>query len=382
MIGDIDILVIEDNEGDAVLLKQTLNGDASGRIEISRTLGYGLELAGRRRFDVLLLDLGLPDSTGAETIERAARALPAMPIVVLTGERDEESAQGAIQSGAQDYLVKGADRDSILRAIRYSIERKAAQVALEQAKGQLEEKVAERTAELAKALEDLREEVRQREQADRLRHQTELEVVRASEREQRRIGRDLHDSIQSSLAGIKMMIDVLRKQVCKEHKEFGPAFDRISKSASIALDQARAMSRSLCPVHLEGMGLVHALEQLADTTTTLNSLRCDFKCRHWNELSEDVAAHLYYICHEAVTNALKHSGADHVWITLDTHGRGLRLEVEDNGMGLPRKLPQGPGMGMRTMAYRAEAIGAKLTLKRAPGGGTLCQVDLMPPAKA
>jgi signal transduction histidine kinase len=119
------VLVVEDSPSDLMLLREALR-PVGGQLEIVATdaLRSGLERAENDDFDVMLLDLGLPDSDGLPTLQTAVEEAPHLPIVVMTGRDDVQAAATALRSGAQDYLIKGAsDSDSILRAIRYAIER-------------------------------------------------------------------------------------------------------------------------------------------------------------------------------------------------------------------------------------------------------------------
>ena len=86
---------------------------------------------------------------------------------------------------------------------------------------------------------------------------------------------------------------------------------------------------------------------------------------------ELTASHLFRIAQEAVTNAVRHGQARHIWIQLAERKDGLLLRVRDDGTGLPKDLAKNRGMGLRTMRYRAELIGAQLELKSEPGQGTL-----------
>jgi two-component system cell cycle sensor histidine kinase/response regulator CckA len=128
----LDILLVEDTLGDAVLLKQALS-EAAERFRVTRaaTLAEGLALARQRPFDVILLDLSLPDSTGMATVESAHAAVGSAPLIVLTGLDCEETGLEAVRAGAQDYLIKGkTGSDLLVRSIRYAIERKRAEQAL------------------------------------------------------------------------------------------------------------------------------------------------------------------------------------------------------------------------------------------------------------
>jgi sigma-B regulation protein RsbU (phosphoserine phosphatase) len=123
----VRILLVEDNPGDARLLRVTLEEAASLRFELvhAARLSEALERVGTAPADVVLLDLSLPDAQGMETVTRMLAAAPGVPIIVLTGLTDERVAVAAVQAGAQDYLVKGTvDGGTLARAIRYAMQRK------------------------------------------------------------------------------------------------------------------------------------------------------------------------------------------------------------------------------------------------------------------
>jgi signal transduction histidine kinase len=121
-------LLVEDNPADALLTRQML-ADSDAGIDFNLvhkdSLEEGLKTLKQVRFDVILLDLSLPDSRGLETVTRARRPANETPIIVFTGMNDQELAVKAVQYGAQDYLVKGQiNSEILLRVIRYAIERK------------------------------------------------------------------------------------------------------------------------------------------------------------------------------------------------------------------------------------------------------------------
>ncbi len=122
----IAVLVVEDNPGDAALIRYTLADQAAGGFKITNaaSLGDAAARLGEAEFDVILLDLSLPDSRGIDTVLNIRRAAPETAVVVLTGLDDEDLALEAVKCGAQDYLVKGrGEGDALRRAIRYAIER-------------------------------------------------------------------------------------------------------------------------------------------------------------------------------------------------------------------------------------------------------------------
>ncbi len=122
----LQALLVEDNPGDARLIKEALVEMGEPRLQLAwvDTLAKGLEQLAARNFDLILLDLSLPDSHGMGTVKHIENAAPATPIVVLTGLDDEAVAIEAVRSGAQDYLVKSeAEPHLLARVIRYAIER-------------------------------------------------------------------------------------------------------------------------------------------------------------------------------------------------------------------------------------------------------------------
>jgi two-component system cell cycle sensor histidine kinase/response regulator CckA len=130
----IRILLVEDNPAEVRLLSELLTDTPAGRVKIEHVdrLSKALERLDAEHFDVMLLDLGLPDQQGLETVARAHEHAPKVPIVVLTGLDDEALAIKAVRAGAQDYLVKGrVDGELLIRSVRYASERGRAVEALE-----------------------------------------------------------------------------------------------------------------------------------------------------------------------------------------------------------------------------------------------------------
>jgi diguanylate cyclase (GGDEF)-like protein/PAS domain S-box-containing protein len=127
------LLVVEDNPGDARLIREMFNEQDAHRTEFTHVecMCDAEKHLADNQVDIILLDLGLPDAQGLEAVRRARKAAPRTPLVVLTGLDDESLASQALQDGAQDYLVKGQiESRSLLRSLRYAVERKAMEEAL------------------------------------------------------------------------------------------------------------------------------------------------------------------------------------------------------------------------------------------------------------
>ncbi|RPI58761.1 MAG: PAS domain S-box protein, partial [Planctomycetaceae bacterium] len=172
----LNILLVEDNLGDATLLQEILVDVPNIKFEITHVqrLSEALDKATADNFDVVLLDLSLPDCQGLDTVNHLRQRTPQLPIVVLTGINDEMLGSEAVRRGAQDYLVKGEISGRLLsRSIRYATERARSEADLRAAHDLLEIRVRQRTAELEQALDALQDEVQ-------IRTQTE-EALRESE---------------------------------------------------------------------------------------------------------------------------------------------------------------------------------------------------------
>jgi CheY-like chemotaxis protein len=127
------LLLVEDNPGDARLLREMFNERDSHNTELThvKSMSEAEKHLAERAFDIIVLDLGLPDAKGLQAVRRAHAAAPRIPLVVLTGLDDESRAAQALQEGAQDYLIKGQiDARGLLRALRHAIERKVMEEAL------------------------------------------------------------------------------------------------------------------------------------------------------------------------------------------------------------------------------------------------------------
>jgi two-component system sensor kinase FixL len=197
------------------------------------------------------------------------------------------------------------------------------------------------------------------------RRRLEREILEISNREQRRIGHDLHDGVCQQLAGLAFMTSSLAHLLKEKGEAEAAKAERIASLLNTVMNQTRGVARGLYPVRLEENGLVSALEEFAANASEVFKINCRFVSEQPpSGVDNGIALHLYYIVLEAVTNASKHGHAKNVLITLEPSGDRYRLDIEDDGVGPPTGGAPATGMGIPIMQYRARVIGAALNLQR------------------
>lgn len=215
--------------------------------------------------------------------------------------------------------------------------------------------------------------------------QLEEKILRISEEEQHRIGQDIHDDLCQQLAAIGCLAKVAHQRLVKTSSAAAPDLDQVVQMISVANQRAREMARGLVPVVLDASGLMAALADMARGTQQIFRISCHFHCDPPVEVSDNtMAIQLYRIAQEAVANAVKHSKADRLDLSLEEVDGWVRLSIRDNGAGIPDHAPgTGTGMGLLTMSRRARMMGGDLSLDNHPLGGTVvtCSIPIhKPPA--
>jgi len=201
------------------------------------------------------------------------------------------------------------------------------------------------------------------------RKQLEKQMLEISEREQRRIGHDLHDGLCQQLAGIEMMSQVLEQKLKKHSKSAAAQAGEIATYVREAIRHTRSLARGLSPVISEPEGLMSALNEMANRASILFRVKCRFESEAEVPVRDHaVATNLFRIAQEAVTNAIKHGKAKQIIIRLRLTHSHILLAVSDNGIGLAAK-PKKGGMGLSIMKERAGMIGGVLSIEPNPAGG-------------
>ncbi len=199
----------------------------------------------------------------------------------------------------------------------------------------------------------------------------EKEILEISEREQRRIGQDLHDGLCQQLTGIAFLMQAMQQKLATSDAAEAAQAAQISSLLKEAVTQARNLSHGLYPVDPQPDGLMVALRELATNVRTMFNIDCVFRCPSSVMIADNSAAtHLYRIAQESVQNAIRHGKASGLTIELLTTRNGIQLSVSDNGIGFPNADQLKTGMGLRTMNHRAHVVGATFSMTRLPKGGS------------
>lgn len=200
----------------------------------------------------------------------------------------------------------------------------------------------------------------------------EQRILEAAEREQTRIGQDLHDSLGQRLTGIGLLARALEDKLSALKAPETEQAALIRKQLVEAAEQTRRLARGLYSADLEANRLAPALRQLLDDARLLFGVSGVLDCAADVPVQPPiVSAQLYHIAQEAIHNAVRHGHAKKIRVALASSSDGTLLSIRDDGSGLPSQLPNDGGMGLRIMRYRAGLIGGQVTVSRDPSGGTV-----------
>ena len=370
------ILLVEDNRGDARLLEATLRQVPALNFELSwvESLAEAARRLATGRFDVLLLDLSLPDSQGLDTVRTACAKAPDMPIIVFTGADDEAMGLEAVRLGAQDYVIKGeADGWLLARAIRYATERKRAEAAVRQARDELEERVAQRTAQLQQRAHQLRA--------------LAARLARAEELERRRLSQFLHDHLQQLIVAAKVSVGAVRGQMGDPaHRE---ALRQVEELLAQTLSASRSLTAELSPPILYDQGLGAALDWLGQEIQSKHGLEVCVQAEAEAEpAGDEVRTLLFQAVRELLFNVVKHARVKQAQLHMSrTAGDQVEIVVADDGVGFNSdavwaEAASAGGFGLFGIRERLEPLGGRVEVDSTPGRGTRIslRIPIGPPA--
>jgi len=221
------------------------------------------------------------------------------------------------------------------------------------------------------AMKQQGEEFRARMEALTRARELEQEIVRVSEREQMRIGQELHDGLCQNLAAIDCAAACLRTDLEAKALPEAATAEAIQRLLKEAVVETRDLARGIFPVQMDADGLAAALEELVGGTNRPPRVAVTFECDGEAGIDDpQTAMHLYRIAQQALNNALSHAAASLIRLRLCWEKDGMTMSIADNGRGFSPALRPSQGMGLRTMQYRAHLIGAELVVESNPATGT------------
>jgi len=427
MTHPIKVLLIEDNPGDARLIAEMLDSARAKGLAFELTwakdLPSGLERLRIDGADVVLLDLGLPGSSGLETLRLLfAQGRKVPTLVVLSGLTDEEVAVQALLSGAQDYLVKGqVDSATLLRAIRYAIGRTQAEEALRQAHDELEHRVVARTTDLARAVDALRAEVVERKRVEETlrQHRDHLEelvkgrtaeLIAAKEkaevanRAKSAFLANMSHDLRTPLNGILGFSQILELDASLNPRQLASiatirqSGEHLLTLINDILDLAKieAGKAELFPVDVELPTFLHVIADIIRVKAEQKP-GLEFVCQFDADLPSRVQAdgtRLRQVLLNLLDNAVKFTDRGQVTLQVNfTPPTRLRVEVRDTGVGMTpeqlrrlfnpfeqvgdtRRRSAGTGLGLVTSREFVRLMGGDIEVASRYGEGSSFSFEL------
>jgi PAS domain S-box-containing protein len=203
------------------------------------------------------------------------------------------------------------------------------------------------------------------------RKRLERMAANMTEAEQRRIGSDIHDGVGQELTGLRYMMQTHAEVLAAQSSPEAKTAQRMTEWLEKVQRLLRGIVRKLVPVEIDEQGLVASLRGLAEQTTQAHDVVCSLECAQAILVADaTLATHIYRIAQEAVRNAVRHAEASQIRITLSEDAGVLKLQVEDDGIGIKPTTNQKTGFGLRSMAYRAGLIGAQFDCRPREQSGT------------
>ena len=242
------------------------------------------------------------------------------------------------------------------------VQRKQAEEELQRSKELLEKLVRQRTKELRISNTELKNEIARR-------RGLEGEILAVSDREQQRLGQELHDGICQYLTAVAFMARSVAMRLRNHRVIDATDIEKIAELVNNAATDTRNLSRALHRFDVDAASLINALQDLVDRE--IWKIPCRLEVKSSFRVTDDAtAAHLYRIAREAVINANKHAQAREIVITAERSPKGMVMRISDDGVGFPTDGRLKRGLGYHIMNYRAQQIGGHLEIGSRKGGGT------------
>jgi signal transduction histidine kinase len=340
------VLIVDDEPTALTTLSAILAGDGY-QLEYATSGSIALEKADQLLPDLILLDVMMPGMNGFEVCRRirATPKLAEVPIIILTALDDRESRLQGIEAGADDFLLKPVDRQelrlrvsTILRLDRY------------------------RTLSI---------------QRENLRKMAE-HVVNALEQERKRLSRELHDDLGQALIAHMLRLQNLRAEIPDTDISTISELESLITDTNLTINKMRQLAQDIRPTMLDTLGLKTTLQNHCREYSIRSGLPVTLEIdEKLPELSDIYSITLYRFLQETLTNVLKHSKANHVWVELSLDEQEIALTIQDNGIGFTiEDTSPTKGIGLTGLRERLLLVGGNLTVTSAHGKGTIISAHL------
>jgi signal transduction histidine kinase len=334
------ILIVDDEPTARETLVAMLEGE-NYDLQLAKDGIQALQMLEQFQPDLILLDIMLPGMDGFEVCRRIRSTPPLaeVPIIMLTALDDRDSLLKGIESGADDFLTKPADRRELTARVRTITRLNRYRTLMEQ-----------------------RENIRQ--MAER--------VVAAQEEERQRISRELHDDLGQALTTHLLALRNLQEDLSIPVEEmFGRLQSLYDQSYEIFV-KIRRLARDLRPPVLDALGLKVAMQTYCTEFTRRTHLPVIFEAEaSLPELPDAYKITLYRTLQEALTNVVRHAQAAQVWVDLSVEDDLVSLTVQDNGIGMDEEKSRSNGIGLAGLRERITIAGGTLNISSAPRRGTV-----------
>lgn len=345
----VRILIVEDYAPDAELAAHEIRRDGIPvETRVVETPGDFVAALAAFRPDLVLSDYRLPRFDGMAALRLAQEHAPGTPLLIITGSMNEEIAVECMKAGAWDYVLK----DNLKRlglAVRAALGRK---------REAAEKERAERSLAAG----------------ERRYRRLFAHLQRVRERERALIAREVHDELGQLMTALKIDLSLLRPGAAD--------FEERRREMSALLDQTigtvQRITAELRPGVLDDLGLEAAAEWQVRSFRARAGIPCAFAARGaGGVLDRDRQTAMFRILQEALTNVARHAGAGRVEVLLEQDEQGARLEVRDDGRGLPAEAPANPrSYGLIGMQERAAEFGGRVAFESAAGAGTVVRAHI------
>lgn len=317
-------------------------------------------LCREQEFDLILLDLNMPHMDGVQLMEQLIAEFDGdlAPVLVVTAQDDHGRRLCALCAGASDYVTKPFQFDELLARAGNLIRMRMYQNAMRKRNRSLEELVRERTEELLRSRQEMREFAAHNEQ------------VREAERA--RIAREIHDELGQYLTPLSLDISILEMRFCASLPALAEQVESMRKLMDRTISMVRNVASQLRPAAMN-LGLEAAAEWLVNEFRSRTGMACTLSLPAKAILLDDESATaVFRILQESLTNVSRHSAARQVDVSLRVEMGHLVLQVRDDGRGFEESTIAGKStFGLMGMRERAIILGGEAQLHSTPGEGTV-----------